>query len=29
MEITVYGMTRESYEAATRAPGGFAQFRAG
>lgn len=29
IEITVYGMTRESYEAATRAPGAFAQFRRG
>jgi MoaA/NifB/PqqE/SkfB family radical SAM enzyme len=26
IEITVYGMTRESYEAVTRAPGSFAQF---
>lgn len=29
IEITVYGMTPESYEAATRAPGGFAQFQRG
>ncbi len=29
IEITVYGMTRESYEAATRAPGGFVQFQRG
>ena len=26
--ITVYGMCRESYEAVTRAPGSFAEFRA-
>ncbi|MBI5651001.1 MAG: radical SAM protein [Chloroflexi bacterium] len=26
IEITVYGMTRESYEAVSRAPGSFAQF---
>jgi radical SAM protein with 4Fe4S-binding SPASM domain len=29
IEITVYGMTRESYEAVTRAPSSFAQFRRG
>ncbi len=29
IEITVYGMARESYEAVTRAPGSFAQFRRG
>jgi radical SAM protein with 4Fe4S-binding SPASM domain len=27
IEITVYGMRRESYEAVTRAPGSFAQFQ--
>lgn len=27
IEITVYGMTRASYEAVTRAPGSYAQFR--
>jgi molybdenum cofactor biosynthesis enzyme MoaA len=29
IEISVYGMRRESYEAVTRAPGSFAQFRRG
>ena len=29
IEITVYGMRAESYEAVTRAPGSFAQFRRG
>jgi MoaA/NifB/PqqE/SkfB family radical SAM enzyme len=29
IEITVYGMTRRSYEAVTRAHGSFAQFRRG
>ncbi len=29
MEVTVYGMHPESYEAVTRAPGSFAQFRRG
>jgi radical SAM protein with 4Fe4S-binding SPASM domain len=29
IEITVYGMCGESYEAVTRAPGSFAQFRQG
>jgi radical SAM protein with 4Fe4S-binding SPASM domain len=29
IEVTVYGMHRESYEAVTRAPGSFAQFRRG
>ena len=29
MEVTVYGMHAESYEAVTRAPGSFAQFRRG
>ncbi len=29
MEITVYGMRTESYEAATRSPGSYAQFRRG
>jgi radical SAM protein with 4Fe4S-binding SPASM domain len=29
MEVTVYGMHEESYEAVTRAPGSFAQFRRG
>lgn len=29
IEITVYGMHRESYEAVTRRPGSFAQFRRG
>jgi radical SAM protein with 4Fe4S-binding SPASM domain len=29
IEITVYGMHEESYEAATRAPGSFKQFRRG
>ena len=29
IEITVYGMRPESYEAVTRAPGSFAQFRRG
>ena len=29
IEITVYGMRQESYEAVTRAPGSFAQFRRG
>jgi len=29
IEITVYGMTCESYEAVTRAPGSFAEFRRG
>jgi radical SAM protein with 4Fe4S-binding SPASM domain len=29
VEITAYGMCRESYEAVTRAPGSFALFRAG
>jgi radical SAM protein with 4Fe4S-binding SPASM domain len=29
IEITVYGMRRESYEAVTRMPGSFAQFRRG
>ena len=28
-EVTVYGMRAESYEAVTRAPGSFAQFRRG
>ena len=26
IEVTVYGVTRETYEAVTRAPGSFAQF---
>ena len=29
MEVTVYGMHAESYEAVSRAPGSFAQFRRG
>ena len=29
IEITVYGMHRESYEAVTRVPGSFAEFRGG
>ncbi len=29
IEVTVYGMHAESYEAVTRAPGSFAQFRRG
>jgi radical SAM protein with 4Fe4S-binding SPASM domain len=29
MEVTVYGMHAESYDAVTRAPGSFAQFRRG
>ena len=29
MEVTVYGMRRESYEAVSRMPGSFAQFRRG
>jgi len=29
MEVTVYGMHRESYEAVSRVPGSFAQFRRG
>jgi radical SAM protein with 4Fe4S-binding SPASM domain len=29
IEITVYGMCRESYEAVTRSPGSFARFRRG
>jgi radical SAM protein with 4Fe4S-binding SPASM domain len=29
LEVTVYGMHRESYEAVSRAPGSFAQFRHG
>ena len=29
IEITVYGMRQESYEAVTRTPGSFAQFRRG
>jgi radical SAM protein with 4Fe4S-binding SPASM domain len=29
IEVTVYGMRAESYEAVTRAPGSFAQFRRG
>ena len=29
MEITVYGMRKESYEAVSRVPGSFAQFRRG
>ncbi len=29
IEVTVYGMHRESYEAVTREPGSFAQFRRG
>ncbi len=29
MEVTVYGMRRESYEAVSRVPGSFAQFRRG
>jgi radical SAM protein with 4Fe4S-binding SPASM domain len=29
IEITVYGMCRESYEAVSRAPGSFTQFRRG
>ena len=29
IEITVYGMCQESYEAVTRTPGSFAQFRRG
>jgi len=29
IEITVYGMHKESYEAVTRVPGSFAQFRRG
>ncbi|MFA4965752.1 MAG: radical SAM protein [Thermoleophilia bacterium] len=29
VEVTVYGMRRESYEAVTRAPGSYAQFRRG
>ncbi len=29
IEITVYGMHRESYEAVTRSPGSFARFRRG
>ena len=29
IEITVYGMRRETYEAVTRAPGSYAQFRRG
>jgi radical SAM protein with 4Fe4S-binding SPASM domain len=29
MEVTVYGMHAESYEAVTRAPGSYAQFRRG
>ena len=29
IEITVYGMRRESYEAVSRAPGSFAEFRRG
>ena len=29
IEVTVYGLHRDSYEAVTRTPGSFAQFRAG
>ncbi len=29
VEVTVYGMRAESYEAVTRVPGSFAQFRRG
>jgi MoaA/NifB/PqqE/SkfB family radical SAM enzyme len=29
LEVTVYGMRRESYEAVTRAPGSYEQFRRG
>lgn len=29
IEVTVYGMHKESYEAVTRSPGSFAQFRRG
>jgi radical SAM protein with 4Fe4S-binding SPASM domain len=29
LEVTVYGMRRDSYEAVSRAPGSFAQFRRG
>ena len=29
IEITIYGMHKESYEAVTRVPGSFAQFRRG
>ena len=29
IEVTVYGMRRESYEAVSRAPGSFAEFRRG
>ena len=29
LEVTVYGMTRESYETVSRTPGSFAQFRRG